>query len=1181
MSHFTSSFYRSTIALCALLAATAGWAALWPAQAGAVTFTVNRNDDITPRATSSTCNTAASTDCTLREAVIKANATAACAPPNAACTINFTAGTNGTPIQLTIPSASNAADPSSGDLDINANVQIVGNGPTNTIIQGNFPVADNQDNKIFGINQDGTFDDLQVTIDNVTVTGGRNSVHFNDPSFAWTGGGIDIFLTGTTAKTVLSNCVITNNANVHGYGGGINISSLGSGGVQNGQPHGSVEITNCEISNNHELGTPNTAGGTDFGTCGGGICTGFSDNHNVTITDSRIGGNSTPGSGGGIGIIMNHGTVAIHNSTIGGSLPLTTGCTNCGNTAGQQGGGINADGIGAQSVVVDQKSVIQNNVAGTSTAASAVGSGGGIQSANSANSSTSLSKVTIVGNSVSTHAVTQNGGGGIFAGGNLTVSLSRIVGNSAGGGVGSGLRVDNGGPGTVVATSNWWGCNSGPSAAPCDTAILSGSGAGSPPATLSFNPWLVLSLNANPTSVTPSGTSALTADFLHRNDNTGVTTTDIAVLLGLPIAFGSTHGSISGADAKIQSTGTATATFTHDATCLDGTATATVDTTPGPTVSTPITVTCPDLTAMKSNNVSGSVPLSNASWTWTIHVANVGSAAATFATGQTILTDNLPTTNISYGAAGVSNPTGITGSIICTIATGPPFAAIAAGTLNCTANGSVTIAAPGSFDVSFTATATAAGAYANPRAGGICRVDPNSAIPEGNEGNNDCSNSVTVVAPPAISKAFSPTSIAVGGTSTLTITINNPNGSTALAGVAFSDTLPASVQVAAVPNSSNTCNGTLTGATAGSGAISLSGGSIAAGSSCAVSVDVTATSGGGKNNTTGAVSSTNGGTGQASNTATLTVTSPPTVSKAFSPTSIGVGGTSTLTLTISNPNGGTALTGVAVSDTFPSGVKVASTPNSSNTCNGTLSGATAGSGAISLTGGTVDAGGSCAISVDVTATSAGGKDNTTGAVSSTNGGTGTTSNTATLTVSQNQLTAIGPATVWIGLKNSDDAGLRVDLRADVFVKNGAAETLVGGGQLDNQSAGSSGFNNALLYTIPLSLTAGPVDVPTGAQLEVRVSARRTCASLAGHFTGTVRLWFNGQNIDGGPTRDAGTRVTLTKNGAGAEYFLKTGFVLNLGAGLPRTSLDQFVNSAVSCGAPAGRPFTSFGTWITP
>ena len=100
---------------------------------------------------------------------------------------------------------------------------------------------------------------------------------------------------------------------------------------------------------------------------------------------------------------------------------------------------------------------------------------------------------------------------------------------------------------------------------------------------------------------------------------------DIAVLLGLPIAFGGGHGAISGVQATIQATGMATATFTHDGTCLAGTASATVDTTPGPTVSVnPIDVTCPDLTATKTNNVGGSVPVSSPSWTWKIQVANGG-----------------------------------------------------------------------------------------------------------------------------------------------------------------------------------------------------------------------------------------------------------------------------------------------------------------------------------------------------------------------------------------------------------------------------------------------------------------------------------------------------------------------------------------------------------------------------
>ena len=182
----------------------------------------------------------------------------------------------------------------------------------------------------------------------------------------------------------------------------------------------------------------------------------------MTITDSQISGNTTPGSGGGIGIVMNNGTVAIHNSMIGGAQLPSAGCTDCGNTAGQKGGGINANGLGAQTVIIDQGSVIQNNVAGTSTAALAVGSGGGIQSGNSASSSTTLSKVTNIGNSVSPNAPTQAGGGGILAGGNLAVGFSRIVGNSGGTGGGNGLRVDNGGPGTASRRTTGGGATTGP-----------------------------------------------------------------------------------------------------------------------------------------------------------------------------------------------------------------------------------------------------------------------------------------------------------------------------------------------------------------------------------------------------------------------------------------------------------------------------------------------------------------------------------------------------------------------------------------------------------------------------------------------------------------------------------------------------------------------------------------------
>src|SRR5437667_2515181 len=88
-----------------------------------LTLVVNRNDDITPRGTGSTCITPASTDCTLREAIIKANA-------NAGSTINFAATTNSSPITLSQVNAGGVNEDASltGDLDVNASVTIQGHG---------------------------------------------------------------------------------------------------------------------------------------------------------------------------------------------------------------------------------------------------------------------------------------------------------------------------------------------------------------------------------------------------------------------------------------------------------------------------------------------------------------------------------------------------------------------------------------------------------------------------------------------------------------------------------------------------------------------------------------------------------------------------------------------------------------------------------------------------------------------------------------------------------------------------------------------------------------------------------------------------------------------------------------------------------------------------------------------
>lgn len=132
-------------------------------------------------------------------------------------------------------------------------------------------------------------------------------------------------------------------------------------------------------------------------------------------------------------------------------------------------------------------------------------------------------------------------------------------------------------------------------------------------------------------------------------------------------------------------------------------------------------------------------------------------------------------------------------------------------------------------------------------------------------------DNVTICAPllpPSMTKAFSPTTIPTDGTSTLTFTVANPNASTALNGVAFSDVYPASLVNAAAPAVTNTCGGTVT-ALAGDVGLSLIGGSIPGGGSCAVTVNVTSSTQSTYNNTSGAVSSTNGGVGNTANASVL------------------------------------------------------------------------------------------------------------------------------------------------------------------------------------------------------------------------------------------------------------------------------------------------------------------------
>ena len=176
------------------------------------------------------------------------------------------------------------------------------------------------------------------------------------------------------------------------------------------------------------------------------------------------------------------------------------------------------------------------------------------------------------------------------------------------------------------------------------------------------------------------------------------------------------------------------------------------------------------------------------------------------------------------------------------------------------------IPAGSSCTVSVDITGTASGSYQNV-SGFISST--NGGTNTGSTGS--ATASLSVIRPPTIAKLFSPNPILANGTSRLTFTITNPNQNDALNGLSFTDTfplVPGAMTVAAPLTTTNSCGGTLQDSLGGALAsgdpgIRLITGvpPLAGGSSCTITVNVTAPTVGSYANTSGTVASTNGGTG--------------------------------------------------------------------------------------------------------------------------------------------------------------------------------------------------------------------------------------------------------------------------------------------------------------------------------
>jgi CSLREA domain-containing protein len=488
------------VALLALLASLLGSAVFAaPAFASPTTFVVTKTADTND----GLCNA----DCSLREAISAANANAG------ADTITLPAGT----YQLTLANAGGANEDSNatGDLDINDSLTINGAGSGTTIIEAGTNTSNGID-KVIAANPT-CASGLNVTIDGVTVRFGRNTQPTSDPNFSFTGGGIDWCAGGTGGTFTLSNSVVSDNTNVNGYGGGLNVDTVSSPTT--------VNITNVAFSNNQTLSATETANG--------GAINLYGDQPTINITDSTFTSNHTTNPTSGGGAIYFRPTTVGHLSISGSTF--TT------NTAPGIGGAIATDTHGAGTTVTIQTSTFTGN-----TATASFGGAIDLDSTNLNTTPFSLTHLTITGNTAGTS------GGGVYVGNsNVTMSQSRIVGNTAP--TGKGIRKSSDAA-TATVTNNWWGCSTGPGAAPCDTATTAGG-------TLTFNPWYRDQLTATTSPVAVNQSTSLTASFLTNSSGSAVSVADLAEVIGRSVTWAAANGNLSSTQATVQAAGTATGSF--------------------------------------------------------------------------------------------------------------------------------------------------------------------------------------------------------------------------------------------------------------------------------------------------------------------------------------------------------------------------------------------------------------------------------------------------------------------------------------------------------------------------------------------------------------------------------------------------------------------------------------------
>ena len=137
--------------------------------------------------------------------------------------------------------------------------------------------------------------------------------------------------------------------------------------------------------------------------------------------------------------------------------------------------------------------------------------------------------------------------------------------------------------------------------------------------------------------------------------------------------------------------------------------------------------------------------------------------------------------------------------------------------------------------------------------------------------------------PPTITKAFGSSGVNLGANTALTFTLSNPNSSSSLSGIGFTDNLPAGLVVSTPNGLTGACGSATIAASSGSTSISVAAATLNAGGSCNFAVNVTGSALGAQNNVTTAVTSTEAGNG---GTASAKITVVPASQQPLEPTDI-------------------------------------------------------------------------------------------------------------------------------------------------------------------------------------------------------------------------------------------------------------------------------------------------------